>query len=268
MTHNDCLFHYCSTASFHAIVESNSIRLSSLSLSNDSMEGKLVGQTIGKSIAPGQGGPNDLLRQVVEMEKGNDALGFCLSQWDDRLSQWRGYADDGAGLCIGFSKPYLKKLTAELKPDGFGDLRLEEIDYDPASHERLVKPAIDQFAKVLGAEGVNNYARLRDHERARIGPVMDLSQKLFLLKSEAFKEEGEWRLLSTFNPQLPFKGKFHPKGNRLVPFMEIKLKIDEHVIEQIVLGPKHVTPENVVKRFLETSGFPNVKVSRSAATYR
>lgn len=42
----DILYHYCSTPSFHAIVHSHELWLSSLSLSNDTMEGKLVTSTI------------------------------------------------------------------------------------------------------------------------------------------------------------------------------------------------------------------------------
>jgi hypothetical protein len=36
----DILYHYCSNATFLSIIESNTIRLSDLSLSNDSQEGR------------------------------------------------------------------------------------------------------------------------------------------------------------------------------------------------------------------------------------
>lgn len=44
----DILYHYCSTASFHAIAQSHSLWLSALSLSNDTMEGTLVASTIAR----------------------------------------------------------------------------------------------------------------------------------------------------------------------------------------------------------------------------
>ena len=38
----------------------------------------------------------------------------CFSRYGDLLSQWRGYADDGKGLSIGFSTKYFKKETINL----------------------------------------------------------------------------------------------------------------------------------------------------------
>ncbi|WP_454913808.1 hypothetical protein [Stutzerimonas chloritidismutans] len=42
----ETLYHYCSTGTFAAILQTQSIWLSSLTLSNDSMEGQLVKETI------------------------------------------------------------------------------------------------------------------------------------------------------------------------------------------------------------------------------
>ncbi|MDP2064189.1 MAG: DUF2971 domain-containing protein, partial [Phaeovulum sp.] len=38
------------------------------------------------------------------------ALGFCLSEESDLLSQWRGYAQDGAGFSVSFSVEKLKHI--------------------------------------------------------------------------------------------------------------------------------------------------------------
>jgi hypothetical protein len=40
------LYHYCSTSTFVSIISGKSIWLSSLNLSNDTMEGKLVAETL------------------------------------------------------------------------------------------------------------------------------------------------------------------------------------------------------------------------------
>lgn len=40
----DVLYHYCSTDTFHAIVSKSCVRLSALSLSNDTLEGKMVSE--------------------------------------------------------------------------------------------------------------------------------------------------------------------------------------------------------------------------------
>ena len=36
---------------------------------------------------------------------------FCFSESKDKLSQWRGYAQDGKGIAIGFNKDVLEELN-------------------------------------------------------------------------------------------------------------------------------------------------------------
>src|ERR1022692_3736988 len=111
----EILYHYCSTASFHAIVQSHSLWLSSLSLSNDTMEGKLVASTIAR-LAERESLDQDHVRSLQHgirfIEENIDGLGFCLSEEGDLLSQWRGYAENATGVAIGFSTEYLNLLTA------------------------------------------------------------------------------------------------------------------------------------------------------------
>ena len=42
------LYHYCSNIAFHSIIENRRIWLSSLSLSNDSMEGRIVAEILAR----------------------------------------------------------------------------------------------------------------------------------------------------------------------------------------------------------------------------
>ncbi len=113
----DILYHYCSTASFHAIIQSRALWLSSLSLSNDTMEGKLVVRAIARLAERDSLEPKSfrLLRQIIGFsELAFDGLGFCLSEDGDLLSQWRGYAGNATGVAIGFSKEYLHESPKEM----------------------------------------------------------------------------------------------------------------------------------------------------------
>lgn len=47
---SEVLYHYCSTDAFHAIVESRTIWLSSLSSSNDALEGRLIAQIMNELL--------------------------------------------------------------------------------------------------------------------------------------------------------------------------------------------------------------------------
>ncbi|MCX5827610.1 MAG: DUF2971 domain-containing protein, partial [Deltaproteobacteria bacterium] len=107
------LYHYCSTSVFVSIIENRSIWLSSLNLSNDSLEGKLVAEIVARiSTSDGldQASSEELQKGVNFIEQIVDGLGFCLSEEGDLLSQWRGYAEDATGFSIGFSKKYLERM--------------------------------------------------------------------------------------------------------------------------------------------------------------
>lgn len=99
--------------------------------------------------------------------------------------------------------------------------------------------------------------------------VLNLVSNLFLLKAKAFKEEREWRLISYFTKSGDNDSKFRVMDNRITPYREFNLlSLDERVINEIIIGPKNLTPIYVVEQFLKKYGFTNVKVLRSTASYR
>ena len=62
---------------------------------------------------------------------------------------------------------------------------------------------------------------------------------------------------------------FHAVRDRLVPFKPIGLdELSVQPITEVVLGPKHLTPEPVIQDFLAQRGFVDVDVRTSSASYR
>lgn len=77
------LYHYCSTEAFMAIVANKSIRLSALSMSNDSEEGRLVLRLTEKLGVTNRTDPAVLAflkSHWNEVVAANEGLGFCLSE--------------------------------------------------------------------------------------------------------------------------------------------------------------------------------------------
>ena len=137
------LYHYCSNNAFHSIIENRRICLSSLSLSNDSMEGKLVAEIIGliaKADELDQAATDRLQESVSGIEQVIDGLGFCLSEDGDLLSQWRGYASDATGVSIGFSKDYLEQFAEASRGQEKSGFSLQRVEYDLEKQKRLIKP--------------------------------------------------------------------------------------------------------------------------------
>lgn len=146
------LYHYCSNAAFQSIVENRSIWLSALSLSSDTMEGKLVTDVIAKMAkSDGVDQPNiERLKESVSLlEQMMEGLGFCLSEKGDLLSQWRGYADDASGVSVGFSNKYLEKLSEDsLKPQIPG-FTLKKVEYEYESQKKRIQATYDKIKELI-----------------------------------------------------------------------------------------------------------------------
>lgn len=285
----EILYHYCSTASFLAIVRSRSLWLSSLSLSNDSMEGKVVAKTIirmAESQTYSKVSPrlNDVLSVFEQIA---DGLGFCLSEKGDLLSQWRGYTDDATGVSIGFSEEYLRWLSETSEGHIKSGLTLQQIEYDVSAHESIVKPVFDQIKKYIDAGALeihsdlhisidsisnNEYEQQKKKGKRALAELsmalFPLVTNLFHLKSPAFSKECEWRLLSylrNFDEDCSYRS----MQNRLIPYRKIELiELTRKPIIEIILGAKHITPPNRIEALLKHMGYGGVRVRKSSASYQ
>lgn len=284
------LYHYCSTDSFCSIIKTKSIWLSSLKSSNDSQEGRIVSDVL-IQMAKENGIGGYFLEQfqlyVKLMEQIYDGLGFCLSADGDLLSQWRGYADDATGVCIGFSTEYLERLGAceHGIPPNF---TLEKIEYRAEDHRQLLEPTYRELHNLMIAGGLGKppmhgaLNALKSSEeikteqelipkatKALISKLHELRPTLFLLKSDAFQEEKEHRLVTTMSTNLSLDCEYRASGKRIVPYRSVQLApLDIDPIVEIILGPKHQTHPETIARMLETYRFSGASVRPSKATYR
>lgn len=284
------LYHYCSNSAFHSIVENKSIWLSSLSLSNDSMEGKLVTEVLyelSKKDGLNKTSIKRLQDSAKSLEDIIDGLGFCLSEEGDLLSQWRGYASDATGVSIGFSKNYLETIS-ETSKDLYGTgFSLSKVEYEKNKQKKLIEPTYLKIKDLIKQGAFNNVGLhglldLRtqeeiDKESAEVKKiskslsltVLTLFAKLFQLKTKAFREEQEWRLISYFVKSGTDPCLFRAKKNRIIPYRKFELPVlKEDSISEVIIGPKNITPDYVIKSFLNQHGFKGVKVLRSEAAYR
>jgi len=286
---NTILYHYCSNNAFHSIIENHRIWLSALSLSNDSMEGKLVAEILTR-IAEADGldqpATQRLQKLVSGLEEVFDGLGFCLSEKGDLLSQWRGYAADATGVSIGFSKDYLEQLGKASRSENKPGFTLNKVEYEPEIQENLIRPTYIEIKKLINEGAFKRVKRglldvrsddevRRDNEKVRdassrlLMTLFPLFTKLFLLKTRAFREEREWRLISYFTKTGDDMCSFRALNDRIVPYREFELfKSQGSSIVKVILGPKNTTPSYVIESFLRQREFPDVTILRSEASYR
>jgi hypothetical protein len=253
------------------------------------MEGKLVAEIlarIAKADGLDQTATQRLQKSVSGLEQVIDGLGFCLSEDGDLLSQWRGYAADATGVSIGFSKDYLEQFAEASRVPEKPGFTFQRVEYDLEIQESLIKPTYIEIKELIN-EGALKFpgkrslldARSdevkRDNEKIKDAfsrlrtTVFPLFAKLFLLKTRAFREEREWRLISYFVKTGDDMCSFRALNDRIVPYREFEL-IDSGngSIVEVILGPKNTTPNYVIESFLKKRAFPNVTILRSEATYR
>ncbi|BAU28324.1 hypothetical protein DFP93_101403 [Aneurinibacillus soli] len=243
----------------------------------------------------------DTLKFFIKNEKQkifkrNDELFYvtCFSKNGDKLSQWRGYADDGNGISIGFSTEVLKDIAIKEEL-----LTLRKVIYPCNKDPEQKIIYLDDRA----LEGIKNYARsflesiyyalstgdtnsIYFNEYAMnyfhsLSTSILIRESLFF-KNPAFEEEEEWRLVlheeldkySTewenwycsseekpllsgyFSERFPNGLQFRSTRNKIISFFDLSFKgYEKEIIKHIYIGPKSEVEENDIYQLLRYYGY-------------
>ncbi len=163
------LYHYCSLDKCFNILKSKTIRLSDISKSNDASELELMFPILHRAILKkylanpfsfkwNKCTNAEAMYSLIDtsefywkkqLEQGNFTnFVLCFSEVKDCLSQWRGYADDGRGCCIGFSKDTLQQFCDTTK----GVLLFKKVKYITQEEiDEMVVNIADMILKTLHA---------------------------------------------------------------------------------------------------------------------
>lgn len=244
---------------------------------NDRLESiwfrKQLTEQLDKRLETASGNLAKFLRIIKrEIDHQGVTLTFCasFSKNGDSLSQWRAYAEDASGVCIGFDREYFNKFCIEHS----NNPRLVDVVYgfDAAEYlnDYLEHNPIDEE---MSDSKVRWIANIRDsYNLWRAAPIH---------KNPAFSEEQEVRLVyeehaahGKLIPNAPMcEIDFFESNGKLIPFYSVPLEQgDKHPIREIVIGPKNKIPENglSIRMLLEANGFPieEHQIRMSKASYR
>ena len=276
-TGNDTLYHYCTPSAFQAICETRSVRFSDVFSMNDFMEmhwGYEVWQSVARKTI------SDLGKDFIDSVDSVLALAntkvlpltACFSTQGDVLSQWRAYAADGCGFCIGFDAKHMTQLAA----------RPLQVLYDRELQEQELERAIRVIHDVH-KEADSNIDEFVDI-------CASVACDLAAYKNPAFAEESEVRLLhivvfehdnnrvklktaggTAFEKHVePAALGFRMRGSLPVPHVDMSIvsPSGSHPIREVLMGPKNDAMPSAVSVFLETVGATGVRVKKSMASYR
>lgn len=266
------LYHYCPAESFKAIIENKTLRFCDLYHMNDMAElshGNLLFETLLKEAEMPED-IKDIIRNIhKELRDRIVMLSMSFSKDGDQLSQWRGYANDGKGFCIGFNACELDNLPVNIL----------KVEYDVEKQCALIWDAIGKIIDKI-RDGLTEKNLLF---------IAELIELFALMKNESFAEEKEYRLVSplgidmdkgtgVFNDFIHsdkynnfFCGDiaFRLVDNIPVPYVDIYYNRDNRKpIVEVIIGPKNMSTEFDIDLFLRTNNIYDVKISKSLSSYR
>ena len=202
---NGVVYHYCSVQTMISILSNHTLRTSNIRKSNDYHE---VISSIPTFQNAFKGACNDFVKNYpdptfINLINGfdsdeyiaslidNDTLTYycvCFSQEKDLLSQWRGYADDGKGVAIGFNQKFFSEFT------DYCQIKYYPIMYDKNSLCKNLKEYFyNQLVKAYKI--LDGIPSEDEYERVLFGFFSSMVYNAIFCKDESFKAEKEHRLV-------------------------------------------------------------------------
>lgn len=298
-TKGGLLYHYCSASTLLAILKSSSLRLGDVSEMNDSMERhwglEALAQELEKQRKHAPESFMDFM-DAAALRAGNESicLASCFSTQSDVLSQWRAYAENGAGFAIGLDPFVLQTMPVTLLEVCYDRQTQAEriadgVDYLRELHQLIGRPEPALEASLTEEQLQDDETGLPPLLRAQIDrfalAVRFLTLDLVAFKNPAFSEESEVRLVHYVVVRedqrvelVPVKSPskwpdgrepkldFAMRGS--VPICYSDVPISRKAIKEVVIGPRAVVEEEALTRLLVTLGYEGVELSRSVASYR
>jgi len=267
------LYHYTSQEGVIGILSKKEFWASKIHYMNDSREYALaldlakqdLTQRIGKESSKKERERIEVLREEINSI---ELVNICVCSFSvdgNKLSQWRGYTSGGAGFSIGFSSEELSLIAEKY-----------EFEFFPCVYDEDVQRAlVGELIEDLLATDFNTIPGYVDRSRPRTMRVLpmggDFAKRLArlapLLKDSSFKDEEEWRLVSSYINHK--KLKHRPGSSMIIPYFPFQLERDGmfSCIKEIIIGP---TPHPDLSKYSistllgasEVSESPKVRASK------
>jgi hypothetical protein len=251
------LYHYCDAKALYGILESRDLWMGGASFLNDPQEWSWLSRVV-EGLINDKYGPlpvrgRDPYRSDIRFldpsrpenqHRRSHTFIASFSSTADDLSQWRAYADEGAGFCIGF-----KVSELALAP--------QQVIY---SEELQVQIVQQVFRQEIGN-------RRKPKLYAPETCIAMLNRLRPIMKSYFYHQEAEWRIAACLDfgrPRPKGRSKFPEDGDiavrvskkRLVRY--IPLRLSPRSIAEIILGPRQDEFDSVahaLTSILKRSGF-------------
>ena len=283
----DLLYHYTDAAGLAGMIQSGEIWMTDCRFCNDRYEVDAAMDNLVEQVSEVIKETNQVAAAAFDTacRKAREETLCCilsLSARRDQLSQWRAYADDGMGFCVGFSLPRNKP-----------GLLLQECTYMPVGGvvEPVALPtnAASLYATVvqavLAASRGGPTRKATELTALMLGTQHLLMTTLFReairRKNHHFFEEKEWRLIATVARRpapKDFRIGVRQRAGLLVPYAAYTGFLKQAAsgpggtgprqsgalpIREILIGPRQnrKQAERALRVLLETNGYDPAKIN-------
>jgi len=278
------LFHYTSIQGLIGILTDRKIWATNISHLNDKQElfqardiFREAVQELEKTIDPGPAyaiRPRDYkenpkitflntLNSLLDLAQELPIFVCSFSEEGDQLSQWRGYSQNGYGFSVGFAYTKLEKHAERQK------FILKKCIYKKKQQQKVINGFIE--SEILPTLTNLGEIRLSPNDVMKI--FEKILQLLPIIKNEHFKEEKEWRLISSPFQTLKDRIRFRPGKTVIIPYCEFELAENkkDFAVKSITIGPTPNENESLLslKTLLNREGTSKkIKVRQSKIPYR
>lgn len=254
------VYHYTDAAGLYGMLSTKRIWATDCRFLNDELEGELGKARAKEAVRSAMFKEKDdrkrryyreLLEALREDREDRNFI-FSLSSRKDDLSQWRAYARDGQGFTIGFDTKKLLESARTLDSFGFS-----KVSYSQRLFDQRLRNVIDTFQKQIFDKELSIADLDQLIENASVNFEWIVASHSVLFKHSSFSAEREWRVNTyRFAREVSHDVRVRPCGNRLVPYIELKLCSDEDgclPISEIGIGPgfKQSSTRYAVERLCE-----------------
>lgn len=278
------IYHYTDYTGIHGILESGSLRFGDVFSLNDPSE-----------IYHGMGVSLRLLRERVEssdskikrffvdryesfLNSGVKRSGHfhvcCFSTNSDSLSQWRAYADNGAGYALGFDAGLLESAYGHINGARAENRSVFHVTYDDKKllelHEKIIESMFGLIEVPLSMVEDQQAGGTFLKDLSTLTSLHALHASLYF-KHEAYSDESEYRFMTVEPSTKPLQGmKRRLRPHELVRYTELDWRhLAKNALVEVVIGPAApASAETYVRECVHEYHHREVKVRRSRIPYR
>ncbi len=279
---SNIVYHYTDFNGLIGIIQNNSLFSSNATYLNDYSEleygNNLISETISKIIKRKELrnyfdlGEEEisLLQKTIKLLRNYSNSNICVccfSYNPDLLSQWRGYANNGNGVAIGFP---IYELRDSITPKVHNAMIEYNRQKQTKELEEIIAIALDYAVVKRSDFGYSKRQVFKHFPKALISILSSLTPRF---KNIGFKEEDEFRLIydplyhekyKEENEEIPQK-LFRTNGKHLIPYIELKPKVGKFPISEIMIGPSFHKDriKNGIQELLFNNEYTDVKITYS-----